>query len=213
MLDLSFIRSKLLTKIYNVMRKLKFSSLFILVVSMVFLSACKDDPEPEVSPFVGNYVISKAILAEAVTIPIVAVPGIGDKIVLPAQYDITAAIQGSLLSQVNCSSADKSWVELRDGGAMYMSCEGTNELNAGTWEEISATELRLNMNNAAIPSSPTGFVLNVTDIVQANNTLSGKTSVPLPKEMVAEMIKPLSLAASAPAVFMVTFTIEFVKKS
>lgn len=195
------------------MRKLKFSTLFILAVLMVFLSGCNDDPEPEVSPFVGNYVISKAILAEAVTIPIVAVPGIGDKIVLPAQYDITAAIQGSLLSQVNCSSADKSWVELRDGGAMYMSCEGTNELNAGTWEEISATELRLNMNNAAIPSSPTGFVLNVTDIVQANNTLSGKTSVPLPKEMVAEMVKPLVLAASAPPIFMFTFTIEFVKKS
>jgi hypothetical protein len=195
------------------MKKLKFSSLFILAISVLLFSGCKDDDTPEVSPFVGNYVISKAILAEAVTIPIVAVPGIGDKIVLPAEYDITEAIQGSLLSQVNCSSADKSWVELREDNSMFMSCEGTNELNAGTWDEISATELKLNMNNAAIPSSPTGFVLNVTDIVQANNTLSGKTSVPLPKEMVAEMIKPLSLAASAPPVFMLTFTIEFIKKS
>ena len=195
------------------MKKLKFSSLFILVISVLLFSGCKDDDTPEVSPFVGNYVISKAILAEAVTIPIVEVPGIGDKIVLPAEYDITEAIQGSLLSQVNCSSADKSWVELREDNSMYMSCEGANELNAGTWEEISATELKLNMNNAAIPSSPTGFVLNVTDIVQANNTLSGQTSVPLPKEMVAEMIKPLSLAASAPPVFMVKFTIEFIKKS
>lgn len=194
------------------MRKLKFSSLFILAISILFFSGCSDDDTPEVSPFVGNYVISQAILAEAVTIPIVEVPGIGNKIVLPAEYDITEAIQGSLLSQVNCSSADKSWVELRQDNSMYMSCQGTNELNAGTWEEISATELKLNMNNAAIPSSPTGFVLNVTEIVQANNTLSGKTSVPLPKEMVADMIKPLALAESAPAVFMITFKIEFVKQ-
>jgi len=195
------------------MRKLKFSSLIILAISILFLSGCKDDDTPEVSPFVGNYVISKAILAESVTIPIVEVPGIGDKIVLPIEYDITEGIQESLLSQVNCSSADKSWVELRADNSMYMSCEGANELNAGTWDEISATELKLNMNNAAIPSSPTGFVLNVTDIVQANNVLSGKTSVPLPKEMVAEMIVPLTLGASAPAVFMITFTIEFVKES
>jgi hypothetical protein len=95
---------------------------------------------------------------------------------------------------------------------MYMSCEGANALNAGTWEEVSATELKLNMNSAAIPSSPSGFVLNVTNIVQSNNTMTGKTSVPLPKEMVAGMIAPLTLAPSSPPVYLVTFTIEFVKK-
>lgn len=194
------------------MKFLNFSPFAALVLSLTLFSGCSDDDTPEVSPFVGNYVISKAVLAEALTIPIEPVPNIGDKIVVPVGYDITAAIQGSLLSQVNCSSADKSWVELRENKSMYMSCEGTNELNAGTWEEISATELKLNMNNAAIPSSPTGFVLNVTDIVQNNNGLNGKTSVPLPKEMVAAMVAPLTLAASAPPVFMVTFTLDFLKK-
>ena len=68
---------------------------------------------------------------------------------------------------------------------MYMSCEFQNELNAGTWEEIDATTLKLNMNSTAIPSSPTGFVLTVTDIVKNATGLRGKTGVPIPKELIA----------------------------
>lgn len=194
------------------MKFLKFSFLAALILSAGLFNGCGDDPVEEGSPFVGNFVISKATLTEPLTIPIVPVPNIGEQIVIPVGYDITAAIQGALLSEVNCSSADKSLIELREDKSMYLSCESANALNAGTWEEISASELKLNMNSAAIPSSPTGFVLNVTNIVQANNTMSGKTSVPLPKEMVAGMVAPLVLAATASPIFMVTFTLDFVKK-
>ncbi len=189
------------------MKKLKFLS--VLVASVIFFAGCKDNTEEEVSPFIGNFVISKATLAEGFSIPTNELGTIS----ITAGTDITEPIQTALLSAVNCSSADKSWVELRKDNSMYMSCEGANALNAGTWEEVSATELKLNMNSAAIPSSPTGFVLNVTNIVQSGNTMSGKTSVPLPKEMVAAMIAPMSLASSAPAMFMITFTLEFEKKS
>ena len=193
------------------MKILNLKYLIVLFASIAIFTSCGDDDETKISPYVGNYVISKATIAEALSIPIVPFNGM-TSFPVAIGTDITAAIQASLLSQVTCSSATKSWVELRDGGSMYMSCEGANGLNAGTWEEISASELKLNMNAAAIPSSPTGFVLNVTNIVQSNNTMTGKTTVPLPKEMVAAMIAPLTLAGTALPVYMVTFSIEFVKK-
>jgi len=193
------------------MKSFKLSLFATIVIATFLFSGCNGDDPAEVSPFVGNYVINKATLAEALSIPVVPFNG-QSAIVIPIGYDITAPIQTSLLSQVTCSSATKSWVELREDKTIFMSCEGANQLNAGTWEEISATELKLNMNSAAIPSSPTGFVLSVTNIIQSNGTMTGKTTVPLPKEMVAGMVAPLTLAASATPVFMVTFTLEFLKK-
>jgi len=108
------------------MRFLKFKILIVLIASLAMVTGCNDDPEEEVSPFVGNFTISKAMLAEKLSIP---TNGMGT-IDVPIGTDITAAIQNSLLSQVNCSSADKSWVELREDMSMYMSCEGSNALNA-----------------------------------------------------------------------------------
>ena len=190
------------------MRFLRFKILVVLIASLALVTGCNDDPEEEVSPFIGNFTIKKAMLAEKLSIPTNEMGTID----VPIGTDITTAIQNSLLSQVACSSADKSWVELREDMSMYMSCEGANALNAGTWEEVSSTELKLNMNSAAIPTSPTGFVLNVTNITQSATGMTGKTTVPLPKTMVAVLVAPLTLAASAPDIFMVTFSLEFVKK-
>lgn len=190
------------------MRFLKFKILVVLIASLALVTGCDKDTEEEVSPFIGNFTISKAMLAEKLSIP---TNGMGT-IDVPIGTDITAPIQNALLSSVNCTSADKAWVELREDMSMYMSCQGSNALNAGTWEEVSSTELKLNMNSAAIPTSPTGFVLNVTNITQSSTGMTGKTSVPLPKAMVAGLIAPLTLAATAPEVFMVTFSLEFVKK-
>jgi hypothetical protein len=182
--------------------------LVVLIASLALVTGCSDDPKEEVSAFVGNFTISKAMLAEKLSIP---TNGMGT-IDVPIGTDITAPIQNALLSSVSCASADKSWVELREDMSMYMSCQGSNALNAGTWEEVSSKELKLNMNSAAIPTSSTGFVLNVTNITQSATGMTGKTSVPLPKAMVAGFVAPLTLAASAPDIFMVTFTLEFVKK-
>lgn len=201
------------------MKTLKFGFLFVLVASLAIVTGCKDDPVEEVSPFVGNYIITGATISSIVPeIKTNEMGAISNELVVGK--DITAAIQASLLSQVTCESADKSWVELRKDKSMYMSCEGTNELNAGTWEEISATELKLNMNAAAIPSSPTGFALNVTDITIDGSNLSGKTGVPLPKEMIAALVAQmgatfgvtLTLSDNNPDIFMVNFSILFVKK-
>jgi hypothetical protein len=68
------------------------------------------------------------------------------------------------------------------------------------------------MNSTAIPSSPSGFVLTVSDVVQSSTGISGKTSVPLPKEMIAAMLPGLTLDPSTPAVIMAVFTISFEKK-
>jgi hypothetical protein len=42
--------------------------------------------------------------------------------------------------------------------------------------------------------------------------MSGKTSVPLPKEMVAAMLQGITLDPSTPAVINAVFTIDFEKK-
>ena len=77
---------------------------------------------------------------------------------------------------------------MREDFSLYMSCEGANPLNAGTWTEVSSTELLLNLNSTAIPSSPTGIALTVTNVVKSNGILTGKTSVPLPKAFIAAAI-------------------------
>jgi hypothetical protein len=191
------------------MKILKFKFLLALIVSVALVPGCNDDDDGNVSGYVGNYVISNAELAEAIT---VTTDQVGP-VPVPAGTNITVAIQSALLSAVNCTSADKSYVELRNDYSMYMSCEFQNELNAGTWEELDATTLKLNMNSTAIPSSPTGFVLTVTDIVKNETGLRGKTGVPIPKEIIAGMLPPpLTLAASTPAVVNAVFFIDFVKK-
>jgi hypothetical protein len=114
------------------MKILNFKLLTILLISLGFSASCGKD-EVKVSSFVGNYVITEALVAETFTVPIT---GVGS-IPVPAGTPITTAIQAALLSAVSCSSADKTWVEIRDDFSLYMSCEGADPLNAGTWSEVS----------------------------------------------------------------------------
>ena len=193
------------------MKTLNFKLHLIVLVSLVFIASCGDDKE-EVSAFVGDYVITEATVAETFTVP---VAGMGN-IPVPVGTPITAAIQTALLSAVSCSSADKSYVEIREDFSLYLSCEGANPLKAGTWTEVSSTELMLNFNSTAIPSSPTGIALQVTDVAKNGSVLTGKTSVPLSKAMVGSIIKAinpaLTLDASAPAIFLVKFSLKFTQK-
>ncbi|MBW6501327.1 MAG: hypothetical protein K0B05_08040 [Bacteroidales bacterium] len=192
------------------MKNLILKLMVITLALSVTLTGCKKKDDPEVSKFVGNFVISKAELAEALTVPTVEM----GNITVPISTNITVAIQTALLGAVTCSSPDKSYVELREDFSMYLSCEGADALNAGTWEEVSATSVKLNLNSTAIPSSPTGFVLTVTDVVEISGGLSGVTSVPLPKEMISNMIAPMTLTLSptAPDIFIAVFSIEFIRK-
>jgi hypothetical protein len=191
------------------MKILKFKSLFVLIVSLVLFAGCGDDEDVKESSFVGNFVINSAkVAAPSFSIITTTIP-----IPVPVGQDITQAIQGALLSSVQCSSADKSWIELRKDKSIYMSCEGSNAINAGTWEEVDAKTLKLNMNSTAIPTSPTGIVLTVGEIVQDSKGWSGTTSVPMPKEMFAAMLQPLGFTiAATPALYIVPFSMNFVKK-
>ena len=185
--------------------------LSILLISLVFVASCGDDEE-KVSLYVGDYVITEALVAETFSVP---VTGIGN-FPVPVGTPVTAAIQTALLSAVTCSSADKTYVELREDFSLYMSCEGANPLNAGTWTEVSSTELLLNLNSTAVPSAPTGIALTVTDVEKSGGILTGITSVPLPKAMIAGLlaaINPaLTLDASAPDIFVVKFSLKFTQK-
>ena len=198
-------------KIICQMKNLSLKYLLLLLCSVALITSCSNDDDDENkqdSPFVGDYVIKEAKTSEAFTIN---TNELGE-IPIPAGTNITSAIQEALLSQVNCSSADNSWIELRNDFSIYMSCAGANELSAGTWDEVSATELRLNINADAVPSSPVGFTLTVTNIAVAGSDMSGLTSVPLPADMVATMVAPLTLSEDNPAIFLVSFSLTFTKQ-
>jgi len=159
--------------------------------------------------YIGNFVINKATVSAPTNLSTVQ----GIPVPIIAGMDITTMIQQTLLSAVKCASAAKSWVELRKDKSIYMSCEGTNAFFAGTWEEINTKTLKLNMNSTAIPSSPSGLVLTVTDIVHIPNGWQGKTSIQMPKETFASDLAAIGLTiAATPAFYMVHFSIDFVSK-
>jgi len=195
------------------MKTMNFKLLAIVLISLGFITNCGKDEE-KVSPFVGNYVITEAKIAESFNVPITGslVP-----IPVPVGTNITAAIQTALLGAVTCESANKTYIEIRKDFSLYLSCELANELNAGTWSEVSATQLLLNLNSTAVPSAPTGVALSVTDVTNVDGVLNGKTSVPLPKAMIAAMVAAMSsntmtLDPSAPDVFVVKFSLKLTKK-
>lgn len=190
------------------MKVIKITTLATLFAFFAVFTGCKDKNDEDVSPYVGSYTIIKAELAEDLSLT----TNEYGPVPVAAGTEITTQIQAALLSSLDCESAGYAYVELRKNLSIYMSCAGENEFNAGTWAEIDESTLELNMNNTAIPSSPSGFLLTVEDIVKNESGMRGKTSVPLPKEMVANMISPLTLVAETPAVIPVVFFIEFEKK-
>jgi len=196
------------------MKKTRLIFLAFLSISLVFLSGCKDDPEEELSPYIGEYIITEATLSEAL---ILQTNEIGP-MTIDAGTDITPMIVGALLGAIECEAAN-SLIELREDFTLYLSCTSSaEELDAGTWEEQSATVIILSMNNAAIPSSPFGIVLTITDVSLVSNVLTGTTTVPISKEMLAGVVQLMSggqatldMEATPPAV-PITFTIELAKQ-
>jgi hypothetical protein len=189
------------------MKLLNFKRLAFMVAVFVLMTNCKDENKKGISEFAGNYTISSAVTTEAVIVSTVE----SGNVTIPVGTDITELIREALLSAVSCSAPDTSYVELREDYSLYLSCEGLNPLLAGTWEEVSSTSLKLNLNSDAIPSSPVGFTLTVADIVKNATGITGSTAVILPKSMVAEMISPLTISASAPSIFSVKFSIGFLE--
>jgi hypothetical protein len=98
------------------MKNSNFKRLAAIFILVALIPGCKDDNN-NVSEFVGNYVINHAELSEALTVPTVE----NGDVPLAAGTDITLLIQTALLSAVNCSSADKSYVELREDYSLYLS--------------------------------------------------------------------------------------------
>jgi len=207
-----YIRYEPLNK--QIMKTSKLILLLMLSVSMVFLSGCKEDEEPEVSVFVGDYVIVSATLSQTLTLTTNEIGNID----VPVGTDLTVMIQGALLGAIQCDPAN-AYIELHEDFSIYISCSTSqDEINAGTWEEESETEIVLNLNSTAVPSSPTGVVLNVTDIVMAGSSLSGTTSVPVSKTMLALIVAAftggnatLDMEAT-PDVLPITFTIVLEKQ-
>jgi len=196
------------------MKTTRLIMLTFLSVSLVFLSGCKDDPEEEVSPYVGDYIITEAALSEAL---VLQTNEIGPMTV-PAGTDITPMITQALLGAIQCEPAS-SFIELREDFTLFLYCEtSTTELDAGTWEEQSATVIVLFMNSTAIPSSPNGILLTVTDVSLVSNVLTGTTSVPIPREMLAGVVALMSggLATldveNTPVAVPITFTIKLAKQ-
>ncbi len=188
--------------------------LAFLSVSLVFLSSCNDDPEEELSPYIGDYIITKATLSEDL---VLQTNEIGPLTVI-AGTDITPMITTALLGAIDCEPAN-SLIELREDFSLYLSCTSSmEELDGGTWEEQSATVIVLSMNSTAIPSSPTGIVLTVTNVSLIGNALTGTTIVPISEEMLVGIVALMSQGIATldqeatPPVVPITFTIELTKQ-
>ena len=188
--------------------------LAFLSVSLVFLSSCKDDPEPELSAYIGEYTLVNATLSETLTL---TTNESGD-MPIQAGTDITIMIQTALLGSIECESAN-TLIELREDFSLYLSCSSSmDELDGGTWDEQSETVLVLNLNSTAVPSAPTGVVLTVTDVSLVGSLLTGTTTVPISKEMLAAVVQALSMGNATldmdatPAAVPLTFTIQLQKQ-
>jgi len=170
------------------MKKSKLILLTFLSVFLVFLPSCKEDPEEEVSPYIGDYTIVKATLTENLTLMTNEIGGM----TLVAGLSITEMIQTALLGAVDCEP-ENSLIELREDFSLYISCSGSmEELDGGTWEEQSVTVVVLNMNSTAIPASPTGIVITVSEVTLEGNILSGETTVPISRDMLVSVIAGMS---------------------
>lgn len=195
------------------MKKMNLKFLMYLFIAAFMISSCETDDEKETpSPYIGDYIITKATLTE----PINLTTNEAGPMAIPSGTDLTQLIHTALLGAIQCTP-EQSMIELRADNTLFLSCDGADELNAGTWEQISATEIKLNMNSTAIPSSPTGIALTVSNIAMANNILSGSTSVPIPKEMIQQILTamtealpggPYTLVDSTPPVISVSFQIQ-----
>ncbi len=188
--------------------------LAFLSLSLVFLPACDDDPEEELSPYIGDYIITKATLS--VDLVLETLP-IGPTTV-PAGTDITTMIQTALLGAIDCVP-ESSIIELREDFSLYLSCASSmEELDAGTWEEQSETVIVLSMNSTAIPSSETGIVLTISDVSLVSNVLTGTTTVPISEQMLAGIVLLMSQGTltldmeATPPALPITFTIELAKQ-
>jgi len=171
------------------MKNSRFILLAFLSVFLVFLSSCKEDPEEELSPYIGEYTIVKATLTENLTL---MTNEMVDPLTLVAGLSITEMIQTALLGAVDCEP-ENSLIELREDFSLYISCSGgVEELDGGTWEEQSETVVILNMNSTAIPASPTGIVITVSDVTLEGNILSGVTTVPISRDMLVSVIAGMS---------------------
>lgn len=201
------------------MKTSKLLLLLFLSVSFAFLSGCNDDPEEEpeeeLSIYIGDYVVTKATLTENLTLQ---TNELQDPLTLVAGLEITDMIQTALLGAIDCEP-ENSLIEMREDFSLYLSCSSSmEELDAGTWEEESETVIVLSMNSTAIPASPTGIVLTVSDITLEGNVLTGNTTVPISREMLAGVIAGMSGGqlsldeeATPPAV-PVSFSIELTKQ-
>jgi hypothetical protein len=186
--------------------------LFLTVAAVVILiSNCSKDSSKTASPYIGNYVFSEAKTTAPINIPVRTPIVDSTTITFPAGTDITGAIEAALLSAIECTG-QATYLELRADNSIYYSCQGNNALNAGTWEEVStsATELILNLNSTVVP--PSGVSLTISNVVLDAAGISGVTTVPLPKEMIAASLpEGVTLHPNAPAYFVVTFSIKFTK--
>lgn len=197
------------------MKKSKLIMLAFLSVFLVFLSSCKEDPEEEVSPYIGEYTIVKATLTENLVLWTNELP---DPLTLVAGLSVTEMIQTALLGAIDCEP-ENSLIELREDFSLYIGCLGTTEeLDGGTWEEQSETVIVLNLNSTAIPASSTGIVLTVTDVTLEGNMLSGVTTVPISRDMLVDVLAGMSDGRltldmeATPVAVPITFAIELEKQ-
>jgi len=162
-----------------------FKMIAILLASTLLISCGGDDEgdeEPEVDNLVGSYVINSAILLNDLE------AGGVTYYENPDGTDITAEMEGALLSASPCTNAEDTRLELTEDGVVFYNCEGSNEsLQNGTWS-IDEERIRLTLI-LNIPTSPVPVQLNMFELDETSTSIAGTiNNLPLPAETFARII-------------------------
>ncbi|MEM0938386.1 MAG: hypothetical protein AAF600_02155 [Bacteroidota bacterium] len=144
---------------------------YMLLFSVVFMSSCGDDDDPEdVDSLVDVYVLSDATATEDVTY-------MGETIITEGQ-DILVQVSGALLRASPCEQTDVTLIEIEADGTFDLICQSDNDLSAdgGGWgvgeNRTSLTLSLLQEVNGSTVSVP----IRLDDLEETSTNVSGAIS-------------------------------------
>lgn len=164
--------------------------LSFVLIAILLVSACKKDEENDdntppapVNPLVNTYIFISATFNEPITVIVN-----GDTNNYQAGDNAYQFVGGGLLGAAPCDNADNAALQLRSDYTSWYVCQNeNNESQQGTWEaKLDNTILTLNI------SDPADFVVHITEVVLADNKLSGNiSSLPMPYDTSIPVGDPL----------------------
>ncbi|MEM6735432.1 MAG: hypothetical protein AAGC64_05255 [Bacteroidota bacterium] len=144
---------------------------YIMLFSVVFISSCGDDDDPEdVDSLVDVYVLSSATATGDVTY-------MGQTIITDGQ-DILVQVSGALLRASPCDQTDITLIEIEADGTFDLICQSDNNLSAdgGGWGvSENRTSLTLSLLQE-VGGSTVSVPIRLDNLEETSTNVSGAIS-------------------------------------